>query len=100
MNNEDQHVDYLDKQSVSDLATSDGQTIQLYAKWKMNAVTLPNASKTGGYVFTGWYTNNDNSQSSGFMGNSGDEYLATEDKTLYAHWHDDRITITYDKNFV
>lgn len=97
---------YSDQQSVRNLA-GPGETRTLYAAWKDNAVTLPNASKADEYkviddehkgwvkyYFMGWYTQPDGGQC---VGRGGDAYIPTSTLTLYAHWSY-KVCVYYDGN--
>lgn len=104
---DDQYVEFFDKQYITDLATSVNQTINLYAKWSMNTIKLPSASRTGGYTFKGWYDRAQTADqellpetTAGYVGDIGSDYLVTANKTLYAHWHDDGIQLIYNNNFI
>ena len=44
---------YSDKQSVKNLSSTAGATVNLYAKWTDASVTLPTPTRTG-YTFSGW----------------------------------------------
>ena len=64
-------------------------TYTLYAKWSapsVTTVTLPNATKTGGYVLEGWYDGETK------VGKNGDTYTPTSNVTLSA-----KFTNKYDK---
>ena len=45
---------YDDKENVNNLTTTNGGTVDLFAKWTDASVTLPTPTKTG-YTFGGWY---------------------------------------------
>lgn len=73
---------YSNGQSVSNLTSTAGGTVNLYAKWSGSTVTLPSATKSGS-TFLGWYT----SASGGTrVGGAGDTYTVTDDVTLHAQW--------------
>lgn len=117
----DGDVKYNDKQSVSNLTTEDGATVQLYAVWAPHAytitykdegnidysgenlaslpathtydtpTTLVDGTKTG-YEFQGWFTDSECTQAAGEQ-IGGKAY--TEDFTLYAKWQINTYNITY-----
>ena len=104
---------YDDKQSVSNLSTTNGAIVTLYAKWtpinytiKYNTnggnsiadktytietatFSLPTPTKTG-YTFAGWYDN------SGLTGNTITQITkgTTGDKNLYAKWTANTYAVT------
>ena len=57
----------------------DGVTSTLTANYTNNSITLPEVEREG-YTFVGWYDNNLK------VGNAGEEYTPTQDKTLIAKW--------------
>ena len=66
----------------------------LTANYTENDITLPNVTKEGA-IFKGWYTaKNDGTK----IGNVGENYKATSDITLYAHWEEIKYTLTIDPN--
>ncbi len=66
----------------------------LTANYTENDITLPNVTKEGA-IFKGWYTaKNDGTK----VGNVGENYKATSDITLYAHWEEIKYTLTIDPN--
>ena len=101
------NVVYLDKQSVSNLTATNGETINLYAKWEAKqititwdpnggsvtptsssytydgaAVTLPTPTRTG-YTFNGWFT----AASGGTkITEVGTTNKPTANVTYYAQW--------------
>jgi uncharacterized repeat protein (TIGR02543 family) len=83
---------YDDKEGVNNLATTNGATVTLYAKWTDASITLPTPAKTG-YTFGGWYSDEELKES---VGNGGDSYTPTANVTLYAKWDIVTYTITYD----
>ena len=117
-------VDYEDEKSVSNLASEDGATVTLYAKWTVNSYTVSYDANGGmgttassshtydeaktltangftrtGYTFAGWASSADD----GVV--YEDEYsvinLASEDGatvTLYAAWRPHTYTANYDAN--
>lgn len=74
---------YNDKQSVSNLTSTAGATVNLFAKWSQtNTITLPNATKSG-CVLAGW------SDGSSNVGEAGATYsVPLGGKTLTAIWID------------
>ncbi len=86
---------YNNSQSVTNLASTQGATVNLYAKWgtTLSAVTLPTPNARTGYTFNGWYT----AASGGTKaGNAGASYTPTGAIKLYAQWTKDSYTISYD----
>ncbi len=78
---------YNNNQSVTNLSSTQGATVSLYANWTPGSVTLPSASKaydaTNHYLFDGWYT----AASDGTkIGASGASYTPSAATTLYAHY--------------
>jgi len=113
-------TNYTDKQSVKNLSSTQGATINLYAKWtpvtykvSYNAnggsgapsaqtkthgvdLTLSSTKPTRtGYTFNGWNTN---SSGSGTNYSSGGKYTANANVTLYAKWTPVTYTVTYNAN--
>ena len=82
---------YTDKQSVSNLTTTDGATVTLYAKWNDVTVNLPMPTRTG-YAFDGWYTQRTGGQK------VSQAYSFVSSTTLYAHWIPYTYTIEYNGN--
>ena len=75
-------VSYSNGQSVSNLTTTSGGTVNLYANWKLGSVTLPTPTRDK-YAFKGWYT----AASGGTkVGGAGASYMPTGNITLYAQW--------------
>lgn len=82
---------YDDKQSVKNLTSTAGATVNLYAKWTDGSVTLPTPTRTG-YTFSGWFT----AASGGTkIGAGGAKYTPSKNITLYAQW----APITYSVKF-
>ena len=71
---------FVNGSSLLNLATSG--TYTMTAQWNSASVTLPTATRTG-YTFAGWY---DAATGGTKIGDAGDSYTPTADKTLYAHW--------------
>ena len=85
---------YNDKQSVKNLSSTSGATINLYAKWTDASVTLPMPTRTG-YTFNGWYT----AASGGTkIGAGGAKYTPTKNITLYAQWSPITYTVKFNGN--
>ena len=78
----DGSVAYADKQSVSNLTTDAGATVELYANWADASVTLPAPTRTG-YTFVEWCSDADLTAK---VGDAGDVITPNADITLYAHW--------------
>lgn len=74
-------VVYTNGQTVSNLTEDVNGIVQLYAKWSGGSFALPAIEPAAGYLFAGWYDENEN-----FIGNVGDPYTPTADITLKAHW--------------
>ena len=70
---------YAECESVNNLTSRNGSTVNLYAKWRSNSIRY--IPQRAGYVFEGWYKESDciNKVSDGV-------YTPTEDITLYAKW--------------
>ncbi len=85
---------YNNKEIVKNLTSTDGATIDLYARWSIPSVTLPNPTKTG-YTFAGWYSD---AALTTLVGNGNAAYYPTADITLYAKWTPTNYTITYSLN--
>ncbi|MCI8327442.1 MAG: S8 family serine peptidase [Lachnospiraceae bacterium] len=92
-------ISYKDGQSVKNLTQSDGVVINLYAKWKDEAIILPSKNREG-YDLLGWSTE----KKSADMGKITPGYTAgakvtiSEEKTLYAVWKPKTYEIKYDAN--
>lgn len=108
---------YSNGQSVNNLTTTDGTTINLYAQWSLNSYTvsfdscggsavsaksvtygstygsLPTPSRTG-YTFNGWYT----APSGGTNVTSSSSVSITSNQTLYAQWSVNSYTVTVAPN--
>lgn len=78
---------YSDKQSVTNLSSTDGAVVRLYAVWQYGSTILPTPTMTG-YTFDGWYT----SASGGVK--VGNPYTPSSDITLYAHWNMNNIPVS------
>ncbi|MCM1508432.1 MAG: InlB B-repeat-containing protein [Ruminococcus flavefaciens] len=111
---------YSNKQSVKNLTSTSGATINLYAQWTPNKYTVSynanggsgapgNQTKTygvdltlsstkptrTGYTFSKWNTKADGS---GTNYNSGGKYTGNANLTLYAVWTPNTYTVTYNAN--
>ena len=74
---------YDNQQSVSNLTTANGATLNLYAKWTDgSSVTLPTPTKTS-CTFAGWYSD---AGLTNKVGDAGESYTPSADITLYAKW--------------
>ena len=116
---------YSDEEEVSNLTTTDGATITLYAQWKANSYTIAfdgNGSTSGstesfaatydkaatltangfqraGYTFTGWNTKVDGTGTA--YTNKQSVNIATDEGatvTLYAQWRPNTYTVSFDSN--
>ena len=83
---------YNNQHNVKNLTTTNGGTVNLYAKWTNGSVTLPSLTRTG-YTFLGW---SESSAATSATYSSGQSYTPTADKTLYAVWTPAVYTITLD----
>ena len=85
---------YNDKASVSNLTSTNGGIVNLYAMWTNGTVTLPTPTRTG-YTFAGWYT----AASGGTkVGTGGASYTPTSAITLYAHWTANTYSVKFNGN--
>ena len=78
-----------DRLTVSNLTTSNGATLTMYANWSLKNVTLPTATRDG-YTFDGWYNGSTK------VGNAGAVYTPTANVTLTAMWTPINYNITYN----
>jgi len=111
---------YTDKQSIKNLTSENGGTVNLYAVWSENpkytvsydanggtgapanqtktkdvALTLSSTEPTKtGYEFKGWATSSDGSVDYA----SGATYSSNSAVTLYAVWEANKYTVTYNAN--
>ena len=116
-----QGTNYTDKQSVKNLASTNGATITLYAQWKIQTFTVTFNSNGGtgtmvsqpftynvaqnltsntftrtGYTFNGW-----NTQANGQGTTYTDQQsvtLTTAGLTLYAQWKANTYTVAFNAN--
>ncbi len=117
---------YSDGQNVTNLTDVDGDTITLYAQWRVNNYTIKydgNAADSGsmsdqpmtfdvaanltnnaytrtGYTFTGWNTQADGSGTAYTNGESVKNLTNVEGDivTLYAQWKPHQYTVKFDGN--
>jgi len=116
---------YSNRASVSNLSTTDGATIPLYAQWKVNTYTIAYHANGGsgsmsntsatyganvtlrsntftrtGYTFNGWNTNSSGTGTSYSNEASVKNLTSTNNGsvTLYAQWKANSYTIVYHAN--
>ncbi len=82
---------YDNNQSVNNLTTTNGGTVNLFAKWTNGSVTLPTPTKTG-YTFGGWYSG------TSFVGNGGSQYTPSTNAALTAKWTPITYSVSYNSN--
>lgn len=82
---------YDNSQSVKNLSSTNGATVNLYAKWTDGSVTLPTPARTG-YTFSGWYTATSGGTK---IGGGGAKYTPSANITLYARWTPNTYTVKY-----
>ena len=79
-------VAYYDGNSVTNLSSTDGDTVILYANWTDSTVKFPTPTRTG-YDFSGWYNE---------AGQKVEETtVISEDITLHAEWSIKSYTVTF-----
>ena len=83
---------YNNKQSVSNLTTTQNGIYNLFAHWTLDSVTLPIPQDRAGYNFLGWYEDVNLTQ---IVGAAGVEYTPQSNVTLYAKWEQINYTITF-----
>lgn len=116
-------VAFSDKESVSNLASTQDAVVELYAKWTPKtfnitwdanggtiesettkktpyiydgaSIELPTPDSREGYTFNGWWTTSGGGSSITEVGGTN---KPTSDKTYYAHWTANTYTIAYDGN--
>ncbi|WPK66801.1 hypothetical protein EUCA11A_09520 [Eubacterium callanderi] len=117
---------YSDGQNVKNLTAADGDTITLFAQWRVNNYTIKydgNAADSGsmndqpmvfdvaanltdnayartGYTFTGWNTQSDGSGTAYTDGQNVTNLTSAEGETvtLFAQWRANSYTIQFDGN--
>lgn len=82
---------YPDGATVSNLSTTNGATVPLYALWTPGSVILPTPTKAG-HTFNGWYTDATGGTKVGVAGAS---YTPAANTTLYAQWTANTYTVTW-----
>ena len=87
----DKPYGYPDGATVSNLNTTNGATVPLYALWTLGSVTLPTPTKAG-HTFNGWYTDATGGTKVGVAGAS---YTPAANTTLYAQWTANTYTVTW-----
>ena len=87
----DKPYGYPDGATVSNLSTTNGATVPLYALWTPGSVTLPTPTKAG-HTFNGWYTEATGGTKVGVAGAS---YTPAANTTLYAQWTANTYTVTW-----
>ncbi len=79
-------AEYSDGASVTNLSSTDGDTVILYANWTDSTVKFPTPTRTG-YDFSGWYNE---------AGQKVEETtVISEDITLHAEWSIKSYTVTF-----
>lgn len=94
MNNATTGTIYGNRETVSNLTTTNGGNVTMYAQWGSYSVSLPNPIRSG-YTFAGWYDASGN-----YVGAGHSTLTGTADRTLYAHWDVDVIapTVSYSSH--
>lgn len=87
----DKPYGYPDGATVSNLSTTGGATVPLYALWTPGSVILPTPTKAG-HTFNGWYTDATGGTKVGVAGAS---YTPAANTTLYAQWSANTYTVTW-----
>ena len=87
----DKPYGYPDGATVSNLSTTNGATVPLYALWTPGSVILPTPTKAG-HTFNGWYTDATGGTKVGVAGAS---YTPEANTTLYAQWTANTYTVTW-----
>ena len=72
---------YNNSQNVNNLSATNGATVNLYAVWEGENITLPVATKEG-KVLEGWFIGDE------YIGAKNAIYAPTANVTLQAHWTD------------
>ena len=79
-------AEYSDGASVTNLSSTDGDTVILYANWTDSTVKFPTPTRTG-YDFSGWYNE---------AGQKVEETtVISENITLHAEWSIKSYTVTF-----
>ena len=79
-------AEYSDGASVTNLSSTDGDTVILYANWTDSTVKFPTPTRTG-YDFSGWFNE---------AGQKVEETtVISEDITLHAQWSIKSYTVTF-----
>ena len=84
---------YDDKESVTNLISTNNGTVNLYAKWTKKGVSYNPTRK--GYTFAGWF---ETSECTGTRVDSNGSYTPIEAKTLYAKWTANVYTVNLNQN--
>lgn len=85
----DEPYGYPNGATVSNLSTTNGATVPLYALWTPGSVILPTPTKAG-HTFNGWYTEATGGTKVGVAGAS---YTPAANTTLYAQWTANSYTV-------
>ena len=79
-------AEYIDGASVTNLSSTDGDTVILYANWTDSTVKFPTPTREG-YDFSGWFNE---------AGQKVEETtVISEDITLHAQWSIKSYTVTF-----
>ena len=82
---------YNNSQSVTNLSSTNGATVTLYANWSSTSVSYT-PTRTG-YIFGGWY------KEAGCTNKISDAtYTPSSNITVYAKWTPINYTVTYNSN--
>ena len=84
---------YNNSASVSNLTSTSGGTVNLYAQWTSNSVTY--APTRTGYIFGGWYKE---AGCTNKVTEINGTYTPTANITLYAKWSPITYTVKYNGN--
>ncbi len=83
-------------QLTSNLSSTSGETVNLYAQWTDSQITLPSGTRDG-YDLLGWSkTKTATTPDAGYT--VGSKITITDNATLYAVWKLKSYTIKYDAN--
>ena len=83
---------YGNNELVSNLTTTNGATVNLYAQWNSDSATYIPPARTG-YIFEGWY-----SEPECINKAFDNTYTPTVDITVYAKWTPITYTVVYNGN--